>query len=1121
MELVKLLIQASPRKTFLVVVLSLIAGLSGGVLVPLVLRAAESILAGRAYAVCAVLLPAVALVFVIAKRLAQTQAASLTEATLAQIFTSLADAVRGLELEEFEQLDRADIYVKLANAQAIPNAVTKSVDFAQNLITILVCWLYAFWLSPHGGVTILIAALLAVTVVEVFQKMLASLVHQETDNETRIFQLFAHILHGFKELKMNSRKDHDLFDNHLRPLLTAAKAIRTRILFFFSEDVLFLFALPSLVMGVNVFFLGPVYPEGHLLQFVTIVLYLTIPIFIIHDALPYITSGQVALQRLLQITEHIPAEAQAAAALYHPAREPIRRVEEITLEHVQFEYYERDNVPGFSLGPLDLTLRGGEILFIAGGNGSGKSTLVNLLTGLYQPTAGGFTINGKRVNMANHRYLFASVFTDAHLFDSIYGVDQVDAQQVRDLLAQMQLAGKIQWQDDHFSTLALSTGQKKRLALIVALLEDKPIYVFDEWAADQDPQFRRYFYDVLLPAFKAQGKTIVAVTHDDHYYYAADRVIKLEYGQLAAEWTPGPAPETPPQPEPTRRETAAESSEAADSVQDEQDAKTREQPAPEPEAQEPFAHYKQIARDMSLFSLKPAITMVALSGLCETMMLIILYTSIGVAPDQGLDRLFILFVLAFLLFIVFYRRFNKRLFEFIEQQIARIRVQMLERLRQSTLQAFEQVGLDRIYTALTFDVKAISEISHLLSSTVHLGVYTISIFLYVLMLSPAAFVLLSATIALIGAFYSLNQQRIKQIISRVRQQEVQMLGAVNHLFQGFQELRLNDRKNDDFFQRGFCRHVTQFKACKVQAARLFINNYTLSYALWETLILVIVLILPLTGLLTGHLLMTLIGIVFFLPASVLIEHFPRLVVASLSLQRLYRLEHQLERLEREPTEAVVLGEQVQFRQLRYDNIRFRYTGVGQRPFAVGPLTLTLNAGETVFLTGGNGSGKSTLLKLLTGLYHVQAGQVYLNDAPIEMGRYRDLFAPVFTDFHLFDRLYGLPDLDPDRLHSLLHLMQLDDKVNVTPDGVFNTLALSTGQQKRLALIQAMLEEKPIYVFDEWAAEQDPYFRHYFYENLLPAFKAEGKTVLAVTHDDRYFHAADWVLKMEYGILSAD
>ena len=89
---------------------------------------------------------------------------------------------------------------------------------------------------------------------------------------------------------------------------------------------------------------------------------------------------------------------------------------------------------------------------------------------------------------------------------------------------------KVTLQGRSFSTLDLSQGQRRRLAL-TAYLEDRPIYVFDEWAADQDPQYKEIFYKTLLPDLCKRGKLVVVITHDDRYFHLGNQVIKLEDGK--------------------------------------------------------------------------------------------------------------------------------------------------------------------------------------------------------------------------------------------------------------------------------------------------------------------------------------------------------------------------------------------------------------------------------------------------------------------------------------------------------------------------------------------------------------------------------------------------------------
>jgi putative ATP-binding cassette transporter len=192
----------------------------------------------------------------------------------------------------------------------------------------------------------------------------------------------------------------------------------------------------------------------------------------------------------------------------------------------------------FTLGPLDLTLRAGELVFVVGGNGSGKTTLLKLLAGLYEPEDGRLLWNGTPVTAANqaaYRQNFSVVFAEPYLFAHLLGLSDgtIDAQ-ARTYLARLRLAHVVGVANGELSKTALSHGQRKRLALLTAYLEDRPVYLFDEWAASQDPEFRAVFYHQLLPELKARGKLVVVITHDDRYFDVADRLLTLDFGQLVA-----------------------------------------------------------------------------------------------------------------------------------------------------------------------------------------------------------------------------------------------------------------------------------------------------------------------------------------------------------------------------------------------------------------------------------------------------------------------------------------------------------------------------------------------------------------------------------------------------------
>jgi putative ATP-binding cassette transporter len=225
----------------------------------------------------------------------------------------------------------------------------------------------------------------------------------------------------------------------------------------------------------------------------------------------------------------------------------------LELKGVVRSYHLEKDDSSFILGPINLTLTPGELVFISGGNGSGKTTLAKLLAGLYPPEAGEIRLDGQAIkdgNVNDYRELFSVVFSDFYLFESLLGLETPKLDdQARAYLSQLQLESKVQVKDGVFSTVDLSQGQRKRLALLTAYLEDRPIYLFDEWAADQDPLFKEVFYYQLLPEMKAKGKTVIVISHDDRYYSVGDRLIKLDSGQLVLD--------EPLKPAVAARETAA------------------------------------------------------------------------------------------------------------------------------------------------------------------------------------------------------------------------------------------------------------------------------------------------------------------------------------------------------------------------------------------------------------------------------------------------------------------------------------------------------------------------------------------------------------------------------------
>jgi putative ATP-binding cassette transporter len=261
------------------------------------------------------------------------------------------------------------------------------------------------------------------------------------------------------------------------------------------------------------------------------ILFIGTPLATVVASVPALISGDVALRKVeeLELEPYTPEFLRDV-----PVQE--RTFQELALHHVRYRYPTRDDDAGFEVGPLTWSLRRGDIVFVIGGNGSGKSTLARLLSGLCEPSSGELRLDGELVEPARYgalRGLFSAVFSDFHLFKHVLGADGLaDAAASSAWLSRLALTEKVSIDDGRLSDLRLSTGQRKRLALLLGVLEDRPILLLDEWAADQDPVFRRVFYLEILPQLKAAGRTVVAITHDEAYFGVADRILKLDAGRL-------------------------------------------------------------------------------------------------------------------------------------------------------------------------------------------------------------------------------------------------------------------------------------------------------------------------------------------------------------------------------------------------------------------------------------------------------------------------------------------------------------------------------------------------------------------------------------------------------------
>jgi putative ATP-binding cassette transporter len=338
---------------------------------------------------------------------------------------------------------------------------------------------------------------------------------------------------GAKELRVSRERRQRLRNVDLRGTIARIRDLRLRAMRIYMSANAFGSALFFVVIGAllalrDLFHVGNEVLSG----FVLVLLYVKGPLQQVAGALPVIGQAQVAFRRVAELSQTF-ANPEAGILLTGHGSSGLH-MRQIELRGVRYTFPAEASGSSFMLGPIDLTITPGEMIFIVGENGCGKTTLIKLLLGLYMPHAGEILLNGKAVRAEtrdDYRQLFTIVFADYYLFDALVA-DEALRQEAFSYLERLQLAHKVTIESGRFTTTDLSTGQRKRLALVQAYLEDRPILVFDEWAADQDPTFRRVFYTELLPDLKARGKTLVVISHDDRYFGIADRVLHMANGEI-------------------------------------------------------------------------------------------------------------------------------------------------------------------------------------------------------------------------------------------------------------------------------------------------------------------------------------------------------------------------------------------------------------------------------------------------------------------------------------------------------------------------------------------------------------------------------------------------------------
>jgi putative ATP-binding cassette transporter len=457
--------------------------------------------------------------------------------TTLELSLALCEKILKAPFRRTEKHGPAGVFVTLSDdVSMLAWSIQCLPQLAMNAAIVAGCGVYLAWLSWPTFLLVVVATVLGASGYRWLHARAFGAIYASREARERLFKHFRSLTEGLKELLLHHGRRKEFLDQEVR----AAADLYRRASIDASHQYALAEAWSHLAFYVMIGVILFVFPAAlslsseTLVGYVVVLLYMMSPIWGIIGTLPTIERGQVAFDNITRLGMSLDDSGQPTDVEAIP--EPCRRAV-VSLNGVVFAY-DQDSTGehSFSLGPISVEIAPGQLVFVIGGNGSGKSTFVKVLAGLYIPQKGEIALSGTPITESNrewYRNHFSVVFSDFYLFDKLLGLDKAGiGSSATSYLARLKIDHKVTIEDGVFSTTALSQGQRKRLALLTAYLEDRAIYVFDEWAADQDPEYKEVFYRQLLPDLRARGKSVVVITHDDRYFHLGDQVIKLEEGKI-------------------------------------------------------------------------------------------------------------------------------------------------------------------------------------------------------------------------------------------------------------------------------------------------------------------------------------------------------------------------------------------------------------------------------------------------------------------------------------------------------------------------------------------------------------------------------------------------------------
>ncbi|MFC1679013.1 cyclic peptide export ABC transporter [Elusimicrobiota bacterium] len=535
MRLFRTVLREIPENLNSLLLMTCLAAVAAAFFVWIVTTAAQAAAVGYVSARIMLMFAITVILSAVTHQYTLVTASQEAERLIHKLRVRIFDLARQTDLVTVEKIGYANLQCVLTqDTQTLAQLLPMLVIGFQHAMMLLFMGVYLAYLSPVACIIAFGLSGLAVGVR--FARVSALRTHMESAAaaEGRVFSGLDELLQGFKEVRMSGPRA-DGVTGALGDASSAARAANAALKERWGKNYAVMEGMLFSLIGLMAFVV-PLFTPGYhevILPATIAVLFIVGPVSTVAFVTPMFTQAELTLDNIEKMEDRLRAAAGAAAG--EAARKLERAPSSIALNDAVLSYRDTEGHPLFTVGPVAAEFHAGQITFVTGGNGSGKSTLLRMLTGLIPLDGGDLLADVKALStdqLQDYRDRISAVFSDYHLSRRLYGIDDPDPARIEDLIDRLNLQGKVTVSNGAFSTVDLSGGQRKRLAFLVSELEDKPVIVLDELAADQDPHFRRVFYEEILPDLKARGKIVICVTHDDRWYHLADRVYHMDEGMI-------------------------------------------------------------------------------------------------------------------------------------------------------------------------------------------------------------------------------------------------------------------------------------------------------------------------------------------------------------------------------------------------------------------------------------------------------------------------------------------------------------------------------------------------------------------------------------------------------------